>query len=106
MTGENTDVQYESIARQARETLPRLVEGGLMEGVLVRVLVPSRHPGVGVVQPGDAGNAQRGRGVGGLEAAPIDQGLALGEVVGLLTVIAIGRKDDDHPSAGSCGTGH
>ena len=26
MTGESTDVQYESIAKQARETLPRLAQ--------------------------------------------------------------------------------
>jgi hypothetical protein len=48
MTGENTDVQYESIARQARETLPRLAQK--YQGAEVRLDV-SIKDGKAVLKP-------------------------------------------------------
>jgi len=48
MTGESTDVQYESVARQARETLPRLVEK--YQGAEVRLDV-SIKDGKAVLKP-------------------------------------------------------
>jgi hypothetical protein len=94
------------LVEHGREPRGGLLEGCHGEGALVRVLLPAAHPGVGVAEPDDPGQPQDGCGCLGLPASAVDDRLARFQVVGGLTVVAVGGEDDDHPASLVDGAGH
>jgi len=94
------------LVEEGREAGSGLVDRGGGEGAVVRVLVPARHPRVGVPEPRHPVQADRGGRRLGLDAAPVDDRLVLAEVVGCLAVVAVGGEDHDHAMAVVDGASH
>ena len=82
-----------------------LVGIGEVEAVRIAVLLPAGHARVGVAQPHDVVDAEHPcRGLG-LRPSPIDERLVGAEIVGNLTVVAVGGDHEHHPVALGGGTG-
>ena len=87
------------LVEQLGQTGGGLVEVGLVERPGVLVLLPAGHARVGVAEPDHPVHAEDlGRDLR-LPPAPVHDGLARGEVVGGLAVVAVGGEDDHHPVA-------
>ena len=74
-----------------------LVDRRLVQAQRIAVLLPAGHPGVAVLQPVDALDAQDARGRTGLAAAMLDQVAVVPQMLGTLAVIAVGGEHGDHP---------
>ena len=94
------------LAQDRRQPLSGLVDVGLPERLLVEVRLPAGHPRVGVAQPHEPVDAQCRRRALGLGTAPIGERLAVGEIVGHLAVLAVGRHDEHDPVPLGVGARH
>ena len=72
---------------------------GLPEALRVLVLLPPGHARVAISEPDDSVRTEHLSRTFGLRPAPVDQRLAIGQVVGGLTVLAIRCHDQENSMA-------
>ena len=94
------------VAQHGRNSLPRLVDIGLVERCRVLVPVPAGHARVLVSEPDDAVDAERRCRRIGFGAPTIGQRLAVRQIVGDFAVLTVGGNDQNHPVPLGGGAGH